>query len=188
MALLFFASPAGYSQTEKRVVEWTKPDSILRHRVNDELKEFQQIDDVQIEEILVEGKAITIGEPFVAPDDWFKNLTVRVKNVSNQRLLTIQLTIVLPEMLPGSPDIPYCHGCGEPEKTIGIAPGEVVELKMLGDQFYDLVVKQTAERGINKITKIEIHHFYVTPPNGPKWFSSCVKTLNPKNACPVSTP
>lgn len=63
-------------------------------------------------------------------------------------------------------------------------PGEVVELKMLGGGFYDWVRGRIEEKGeVSRINKAEIRNMYVTLPSGPIWFSGCVKTTDPKNAC-----
>ena len=134
---------------------------------------------------MVNGKSITLGEPFAAADDWLKTFTVRVRNISGERLVSAQVTLVLPEMGLGSPDIVFCYGCAAAEKEKGFMPGEVVELKMLGGGFYDWVRSRIAEKGsVSRINKAEIQHMYVTPTNGPTWFSGCVKTTNPRNACP----
>ncbi len=149
------------------------------------LQLFRQIDAAEIEDIAVDGKSITVGQPFAAGDDWLKTFTVRVRDISGQRLVSAQVTLVLPEMGVGSPDIVFCYGCAAVEKEKGFMPGEVVELKMPGGGFYDWVRSRIAGKGsVSRITKTEIHHMYVTPPTGPKWFSGCVKTTNPGNACP----
>lgn len=183
-SLLIAVAPV-VCQSQNKVIAWSKsPIGSNNEVAAPDLKMFPSIDGVEIEEILVDGKPIIIGQAFVAGDDWLKTITVRVKNVSGERLVRLQLTVVLPEMGPGSPDVVLCYGCAAAEKEKGPLPGDVVELKMLGGDFYDWVKGRITEGGsLSRISKVEIHHLYVTLPAGPVWFSGCVKTANPKNAC-----
>lgn len=187
---LVFAGTPVFSQNQNKVVEWSKsPIGSNNETVAASLQLFRQIDSVEIEDIAVEGKSIIVGKPFAAADDWLKSLTFRVRNNSEQRLLRVQITLILPEMNAQSPDIVFCYGCAVAEREAGLMPGEVVELKMLGGDFYDWVRSRIVEKGsISRINKAEIRNMYVTLPAGPTWFSGCVKTANPRNACLRSAP
>ena len=44
-----------------------------------------QFDSFEIEDILVEGRSITIGRAFEASDNWLNDITIRIKNVSQQK-------------------------------------------------------------------------------------------------------
>lgn len=185
VVIYLFAALPCFAQTPK-VVEWSKsPIRGNQEKIAANLRLFRQIEDVEIEDLLVAGRSITIGEPFAAPDDWLKSFTVRVKNISDQPLVMVQITLVLPEMGAGSPDVVFCYGCAEAQKVKGITAGEVVELKMLGGDFYDWVMSRAAEKGLSRINQAEIRTIWVTPPSGPVWFSGCIKTSNAKNACPA---
>jgi hypothetical protein len=188
LVLLVFLSTAAavFSQTQTKVIEWAKsPIGSNGEAAQKDLQLFQQIDGVEIEEILVGGKSRFIGERFVADDDWLKAIIFRVKNLTDQRLVRLQITLVLPEMGAESPDIPFCFGCEEVEKAKGIKPGESVELKIVSGGFYAWLKSRMAEKGgVSRFTQGQIHHMFVTLPTGPTWFSGCVKTSDPKNACP----
>jgi hypothetical protein len=189
VSLVFTVTPL-FSQTQNKVVEWSKsPIGSHNEKAAVGLQLFPQIDGVEIEDFTVAGKSITAGEPFAAGNDWLKSFTVRVKNISNQRLVKVQMTLVLPEMNFHSPDMVFCYGCAAAENEKGVMPGEVVELKMLGGDFYDWIKSRITEKGsVSRINRAEIRNMYVTLPSGPMWFSGCVKTANPRNACPRSTP
>ena len=177
------------SQTSDKVIEWSKsPLGRSEDGVKGNVRSFRQIEGVQIEEIAVNGKSVTVGEPFPASADWLPGMTFRVRNISGQRFNSIQITVVFPEMSNASPDVPFCFGCDAIEKSNGIQAGEVVQLKMIGGKFYDWLKTRIAETGISTVNKVEIHHMYVNVTAGPMWFSSCVKTANPRNACPSRTP
>jgi hypothetical protein len=140
---------------------------------------------VEIVDLAV-GKPITIGEAFSADDDWLQSVVIRVRNISGQQLAAIQVTLVLPQLGPGSPDVVYCYGCAAEQKAKGIAAGEVVELKMIGGGFYDFVKMRAAEKGgIAQINKARIWIMNVSLPDKTRWVSGCIKTVDAKNACPL---
>jgi hypothetical protein len=116
VSLVFTGTPV-FSQHQNKVVEWSKsPIGSNNETVAASLLLFRQIDGVEIEDIAVEGKSIIVGKPFAATDDWLKSFTVRVRNKSDQRLVTVQITLILPEMNAQSPDIVFCYGCAVAEK------------------------------------------------------------------------
>jgi hypothetical protein len=189
LALLFCLVTIGFSQTGTKTVEWPKnPGSRIR-RVGPGMRLLQMHDSIEIEEVTVEGKPITIGKSFTATDHWLKSIRIRVRNISNQPVSMIQMTFILPEM-NASPDIPLCYGCSVAEKNKGVAPGEEVELKILGGGFYNWVVgSATREKdSIAAISKAEIRDTLLVLPSGEQWVSECVKTADSKNACPKGAP
>jgi hypothetical protein len=143
-----------------------------------------QFDSFEIEEILVEGKPITIGQPFNASDDWLNDITIRVKNISQQKFATIQVTLVLPEIKFG-PDIPVCYGCAADQRGRLFSPGDEVELKTLrSNKFYNWVKTSVAEKTpLSTITTAQIRETLVILADGSSWWSECVRTANPLNAC-----
>jgi len=143
-----------------------------------------QIDGIEIQGFAVGGKSITLGEPFAADDDWLRDFTVRVRNISQERLLSIQLDLHLSEMIV-SPQVVFCYPCTAADKGKSILPGEEVNLTMLPGAFYDWVKKQVAtERSLAQITRADIEIVLIRLPDEKKWVSGCVKTSDPKNACP----
>jgi hypothetical protein len=184
-SLLLFLTP----QTQTRVIEWSKsPVGSNNENVAPILQLFRQIEGVEIIEFASNGKPVSIGEPFAAPEDWLKKLTVRVRNISAEKLESVQITLKVPE-IGVSPDVIYCYGCGRAEREKGIQPGEIVELTMPGGEYYEWVVSRIeAKLPLSKISRAEIRHMYVGVPDRPTWYSGCVRTANPKEACQFSTP
>ena len=108
--LMTCAATFSLSQTQSKVIEWQlKPMGSNNERRSDGAQLFRILGRVQIEDIAV-GNSITIGQPFSAGDDWLKDLVIRVQNVSGQPVESIQVTLVLPQINPGSPDVVYCYG------------------------------------------------------------------------------
>lgn len=182
LCLWSFAFP----QTQTKLIEWQpKPMGSNNERWTDGTQLFRVLDRVEIQDLSV-GKPVTIGEPFAADDDWLQHLVIRVRNISKQQVAAIQVTLVLPQMGPGSPDVVYCYGCAPDEKEKGIAAGETVSLKMLGGGYYDFVKIRAAEvGGISQINKAQIRDMYVTLADKTRWVSGCIKTADAKNACPI---
>ena len=144
-----------------------------------------QFDSFEIEEILVEGKPIIIGQAFKASDDWLNDITIRVKNISQQNFATIQMTLVLPEIKFG-PEIPVCYGCAVDQRGKALAPGGMVELKTLrSEKFYNWIKTSITEKApLSTITTAQIRDTLAILSDGSSWLSECVKATNPLNACP----
>ena len=178
------ASPT-MAQSQLKSIEWSStPLSSHGVKATPGTHAFDQIDGIEIEDITANGQSIIIGQPFSAGDDWLNDITFRVKNASGQRLAMIQLDLVLPEMTH-SVDIPFVYG-KPTEKEKAILPGEEVELRVPGG-IYAWAKARILETGsLSRISRAQIRQMLVVLPNDTKWFSGCVKTTNPKNACPVA--
>jgi len=148
---------------------------------------FAQFDTLEIEEILVEGKPIIIGQPFNASDDWLKHITIRVKNISDQRFSFIQLTLILPQ-IKFVPDIPVFYPSTADQRAKGFGPGEVVELTTWrDDKIYNWAKTSIAEKApLSTITVAQIREALVILPDGSSLWSECVRTASPLNTCPHS--
>lgn len=181
------ASSFAFPQTPTKLIEWQeKPMGGDNKRWADgTTQEVRVLDQVEIESITV-GKPVVIGQEFAAGDDWLKDLVIRVRNVSGKPLVFVQVTLVLPQFGPGSPDVVYCYGCAPEEKAKGIANGEAVDLKMPGGGFYEFVKGRAVEQGgIAQINKAHIRMMWVKLPGDTTLVSGCIKTTDAKNACPL---
>ncbi len=173
-----------FSQSKNRIVQWSDPPISDRNtRSSGDTQILAQIEALEINDITVGGKSITIGQFFAADDEWLKSLTVRVKNVSSQSISRAQLNLFLPEIMPGGPLVTLCYGCGDVGKGQSIKPGDEVEMKLV---FYSWLTDQINSKSrLSMITTAEIHDIIVTLPDGRKWLSGCVRTAISKNACPT---
>jgi len=182
-----FSATSVFSQPKNRVVQW--PEMILTP-VNTPGSGYSQdlakMEALEIIDIAVGGKSITIGQSFAADDEWLKNLTVRVKNVSDLNISSVQMDLFLPEIMPGGPLVTLCFGCGGVGKGQSILSGEEVELKLV---LYSWLLDQINRKSsLSMITKAEIQEFVYTLPDGRKWLTRCLKTASLKNACPTTAP
>ena len=187
IVLATLIAPSVLAQSQQKSIEWSStPLSSHGVKTTPDTRAFDQLDGIEIEDITANGQSIIIGEPFSAGDDWLGSLAFRVKNVSGQRLVAIQLDLVLPEMTP-TIDIPLIYG-NPTEKEKGILPGEEVELKTPGGIYAWAKGRITETGSLSRISRAQIREMLVSLPNDTRWYSGCIKTANPKNACKVATP
>jgi hypothetical protein len=178
-----------FSQTQTRLIEWPTTSSYNSKAIAAPDPHItNRIEEIEIEGIVVEGHQIKVGEPFPASDDWLNHIGFQIKNISAKQLAKIQITLVLPEIRSGSPQIPFCYGCDPIEKQKGIKPGEEVQLTMPGGGLYEWVKNAIAEKGSSRISRAEFLAVYLTLTDGTFWVSGCTKTADPKNACPSPAP
>jgi hypothetical protein len=148
-----------------------------------------QFDTLEIEEILVEGKPIVIGQPFDAGDDWLKHITIRVKNISDQRFSFIQVDLTFPQIkYKETYYIPLAYPFTADQRAKGFGPGEVVELTTWKDEtIFNRWTANLAERApLSTITIAQIREVLVHLQDGSSLWSECIRTANPQNACPHS--
>jgi hypothetical protein len=172
-----------FSQTQVRMIAWQK-DNAYTHKsrsgTDNNIK--ARIDEIELIGVVVEGRSVNIGEAFPASDDWLKNIGFHVKNISGKQLKNIQITLVLPDITSGSPEIPFLAHL---DKEKGLTPGEEVELTLPEGGLYAWVKDRIAEKGsLSRISKADILAVFVTLPDGTVWASGCLKTPGSKNACP----
>lgn len=190
IALAAGVAPA-YSQNQKSI-EWPK-DSMNNSRGRSgspDLRLVDRIEQIEVEAVHVEGQSITIGEPFTASDEWLRNAAFRVKNVSGQELKFVQITLVLPEITEGSPQLPFvCNECRVDGKQIPVTPGAEIELR-IPPTIYEWAKGIIAQKSnLANITRAKILDVLVKTPDDLKWSSDCVKTMDEKSAClPPSKP
>jgi hypothetical protein len=185
VALIVLACLAVFPQTQKKVVEWSKfPFGSGKENVGPDIQLLRQIDGIELEEVKVGDKTIIMGGPFAGDVDWIRDLTFRVKNISNEQIMGIQITLNLPEMYR-SPEVPFIGGCRHDKNQKCLMPGDEVELRMPRGGLYDwlkgVVVKEGGE--VSMIDKVRIREMIVTLPNGMQLVSGCIKTTDTKNAC-----
>jgi hypothetical protein len=181
--LIFTAS--GAAQTQQKLLLWSDhPTGSHNERTRAPNQIFKQLDVIEIQSINLGATSIAFGEPFSADEDWLRDLTFRVKNVSDKELMGIQVTLILPE-LEKPIQVPYVYGCRHDKNQTCIGPGAEVELRLPPIKLYDWVKSVVAsETELRKITKATIYHVLVSLPGDITWSSGCVKTRDPRQACP----
>jgi hypothetical protein len=186
LACVFFATVSVFSQSKNRTLQWAEIPLSNRNMAGAPGTEvLAQVEVLEVKEISVAGKSITIGEPFAADDNWLTNLTFRLKNISNQTFSSIQIDLILPEIMPGGPLVSLCYGCGGVGMGRSMMPGDEVEMKVVFQQWVTDQIKSKSNP--SAITKAQIQHVSVKQPDGKKLFGGCIRTADQKNACPTTS-
>lgn len=110
---------------------------------------------VEIVEIKVAGVPVTLGKPFTAGEDWLRDLTVRVRNVSPKPIIWASMHFGVPEARLARGErksymgftLEYMRGRrpkeGAPEMKL-LMPGEEAELVCFAESY--TVFRQQAEK------------------------------------------
>lgn len=177
--LTFVPARRATAQETARTLEWRDHANINTGKVD--LPWSRRIEEIELEDISIDGKSILIGEPFIGD---FRRLIFRVKNVSHAPVGFIQITLTLPEMKHVI-QIPFIRTA--PDKKKPLLPGEETELRLPGDEgLYNWISKSASEQGsaLANLRKVAIDIVFVTPDKGDQVTGGCVRTRDPRNECP----
>src|ERR1700737_1907928 len=123
LLLTLFPPPVTVAQESAKTLDWEDHTNINTGRVD--LPWSRRIDEIELEDILIDGRSLLIGEPFIGD---IRNLVFRVKNISDGPVGFIQITVTLPE-IKHSPQIPFVRTSPD-SKSKPLLPGEETELRI----------------------------------------------------------
>jgi hypothetical protein len=178
LALVLFATCPAFSQSQTKVIEWMK-----NPFGNDTEKVERQLKQIEIQEVSVDGKSITLGVPFAADVDWIRRIGFRIRNISPQAVTSIQIHIYLPEF-KRAPYVDYCYGCARGARAL--MPGEEVTLS--APLFYDWARDVIAGQGgnISIIGRASIRDIQIYRTDGTMFI--CTRSANQKSVCASPSP
>src|SRR2546423_5909961 len=138
--LMLFPIIVSKGQDTAKTLEWRDHANINSREVD--LPWSRRIEEIELEDISIDGKSILIGEPFVGD---FRRLVFRVKNVSDGPVGFVQITLTLPEM-KRLIQVPFIRTASDKKKPL--LPGEEAELRLPGDKgLYNWVRDTVADQG-----------------------------------------
>jgi hypothetical protein len=127
----------------------------------------EQNEPLAITDIKIDGRSVSFGQKFVADDDWMRTLVFSIKNISDKRILFVNLDLFFTRP-PGSKDQMAMFnllGYGnwalqrrpptEEERLKGIAAGETVQVELSNQRFDDLKRFLTDVRYPN-VTQVDV--------------------------------
>ena len=169
------------AQESGKTLGWADHTNINSGRID--LPWSRRIDTVELEDILIDGRSIIIGEPFLGD---LRDIRFRVKNISDGPIGFIQITVTLPE-IKTSPDIPFLRVPADGKAQNLLAPGEEADLRIPDRALYDWVKDSAAKQGreLSTIKRATIYAVLVTSPKNGEVLGGCLKTLDLRNACPT---
>ena len=182
LLLTLFPLTAVEAQDSPKTVQWADHTNFNSGRID--LPWSRRIDAIELEAILIDGRSVLIGEPFVAD---IRDLTFRVKNISDAPVGFIQITLTLPE-IKHSPEIPFVRVSVAGKTQRPLWRGEETELRIPDRALYDWVKEAVVKQGreFSSIKKAAIYSVLVVSEKGSQMTGGCLKTLDPRNACPFT--
>jgi len=176
--LFLFVPQAIVAQEPAKTLEWEGHRNINSGRVD--LPWSRRIEEIELEDILIDGRSILIGEPFVGD---IRNLTFRIKNISDGPVGFVQITVTLPE-IKVPPQIPFVRA-GDIKTQKPLLPGQQAELTISDRKIYDWVADTVAQQGreLKSIRKAAIDVVIIVSQKSGQLPGGCVKTRDPRNEC-----
>lgn len=156
VSLAFLAS----GQQQDRVVDWQPVRIISKAQV------------LEIVDITVDGKSITIGQPFIANEDWLNTLTFRVRNVSGKRIHLLGFGVAFPEINANgrTPSFSLVYeaasALGDSGARKPLLPDQEVDLKLPEDQLEIMRRVRQNLAGTSHLSKVNILPGLVTFEDG----------------------
>ena len=184
--LLLCLMPA-LAQTPDGVVKWPeypigpiRPDQVTNMRV-------AAVDmPIEITNVAVNGKTIFIGEAFATTDNWIRNLTVRVRNISRQPIKSILMSIALPEVRLSNGmgrGFTLRGGTNPGGKQKIIMPGEEAKLEWLEAEYQMFQEMNVRLNVSDNQRKAQIGMTSVIFADGTVWGSDCLRATDKRNSC-----
>lgn len=122
------------------------------------------------------------GKRFSAGEDWFKGLTVRVRNNSDRPITHLSLRLRFPRpkgqegeldfvepLVYGESPIPDAAGIVPANTARPVMPGESVELRLSDEDFYEVREQLTASKYLPSIKKIRLSVQIIGFDDGTVW-------------------
>lgn len=185
--LLMYGVTPALAQAPDKIVTWSDYPMGRITRVSPNMRLSPIEEALEIVDVIVDDKSITIGEPFTASENWIRTLTVRVRNISGRELHSIEMSIALPDVsLNDGRNIGFSlRGGSTPAgKQKAIMSGEEVELKWIEIEYQKFRERWGLLNGIDRIMKAKIGITAVLFTDGAMWGSDCLRATNSRNSCP----
>ena len=161
-------------------------DAQSRQRVVEKIS--WQTEPVRIEQITANGSVIEVGQKFQQEQDWFSDLTVSVKNISNKAIARIEINVSFPRDASASDDvprlvIPILHGAdpADAKDQLPLLPGETAELHMLKANL-PIIKQGLSTLGYpDDVSRVSLMLNTVTFVDGSMWAGDEILYPDPKN-------
>lgn len=143
---------------------------------------------VRMEKITAHDTLVEPGRKFQQEKDWFSDLTVSVKNISNKAIARIEINVSFPRDRQVSSDvpmlvIPILHGLdpADAKDQLPLLPGEATELHMLKANL-PIIKQGLSTLGYpDDVTRVNLMLNTVTFVDGSMWAGDEILYPDPKN-------
>jgi hypothetical protein len=186
MVLLVYGVTPASAQAPDKVVSWSEYPMGRITQVAPNMRLSPIEESLEIVDILVDGKSIAVGEPFTASENWIRNFTVRVRNISGQEIHSIEMSIVLPDVTLSDGrnyGLSLRGGSTPAGKQKPVMPGEEVGLKWIEIEYQKFKERSAQLNGVAHIMKAQIGMTAVLFTDGTMWGSDCLRATDSRNSC-----
>jgi hypothetical protein len=147
-------------QQQERIVDWHPVRNVSAAKV------------LEIVDIKIAGKSITIGQPFTANEDWLDTLTFRIRNISGKTIKLLGFGVAFPEINANghTPGFSVVYGVDAAQRDSSLrkfmVADEEVDLKLPEDQLAIMRQVSLNTGGTSSLSKINILPGLVTFEDG----------------------
>lgn len=149
-AILTLILPSFVFGQQNRLVDWQPVRILSEARV------------LEIVDVTVAGKSITLGQPFAANDDWLDTLTFRVRNVSGKPIKLFGFGVAFPDINANgrTPSFSIVYGVDPTKSDTSsgkpLIAEEEVDLKLPADQLEIIRQVRMNLTGTSDLSKVNI--------------------------------
>lgn len=137
---------------------------------------FYQNEPVSISNINVQGNPINLNSKVIGSDDWLKNLSFDLQNISNKSILYVSLRLLFPQTTATGPILAYPIRFGErprfpnqAQKQALLAPNEKAEIRINDDAYTKLKNFVETRTSIANISDVQIDVDFVVFDDDTTW-------------------
>lgn len=144
---------------------------------------------VEIAEAKVGSKSVSLGQSFIANNDWLSDLSFKVKNLSAKPIVRIEVELQFPEVAfhKGGfvlsihygqvPDLPDSG----PKEQVPVEPNETVQMQLDSDTHGGLKSILTANGRTFGVTKARVRFSMIIFADGTAWRNGFLLDRDPNN-------
>lgn len=149
---------------------------------------FYQNEPVSISNINVQGNPVSINSKVTVGDDWLRNLSFDLQNISNKRIIYVSLRLLFPQTAAGGPILAYPMHYGErprlpdqARKQAPLAPNEKVEIHINDDAYTKLKNFVETRTPMANISDVQIDVDFVAFDDDTAWATGAFMHRKPGN-------
>lgn len=142
---------------------------------------------LRIVEVKAANKSVKLGEKFEGDDDWIKNASIRVKNVSDKAIIYIEIDFNFPETKTSGNEMSYRlklghrPGAHDPNPPLQLKTGDETVLSLDGERYDQLVRFLEQRHPMSGIRKAIIRIGFVVFADGTGWSGGLFHRRDPNN-------
>lgn len=169
------------------ILSFTRESNAQKRVISHSLYNIKDI--VEITEIRVKGKVITLSEPFIANDNWLEDLLVKVKNTTNKPVAYITVELSFPETKVGEGTLGWSITYGKkpdlgkslPSSDL-VEPQKIVDLRISKDDYMQLQEFVKERISATDISNVFIRVRELIFADGVRWINGYLVRRDPQNS------